>query len=146
MKLIQDREGSVLMIALITVVVVAGMGAAYLTISASESASVTRSADHIRTLYIAESGIAAALVEIRGDQGYYGPDPGNLTENFGNGFSYAVTVVQDTAEQMTITAIGQDPSNNRRSIEVVMKTAIVPLDSDPQAAVTSMAPVTSYKG
>lgn len=140
--IVRDEKGSALIVVLVAVMLIVGMASAFLLISASSSSEGTIAAEHIERLYIAEAGISAALTEIRASVDYDddGFVFGNTAGSFAGG-SYNTTAVL-VGDEYTIISTGTDHANNQRAIEVIAKSAIVPLNSDSVAAVTSMAPVT----
>lgn len=146
MRAMMDEKGSALIIVVVMTLIITGMAGAYLWTSAKDSDSVSASEGHIKRLYIAESGIAAGLSELRATQDYAGDGRGNVTEAFSDGTSYAVTAVQnqladDSIRQYTLTSVGEDNTGHDRAIEVIVQTATAPLDGQVRAAVTSLAPV-----
>ncbi len=67
-KILRDRSGSVLIVAVVVVMILVGLCTALLMVSGAQSKSTVISEENIRALYIAEAGINDALARISSKQ------------------------------------------------------------------------------
>lgn len=137
--MIRDQEGSILIIVVVTVMFVASMAFAFLSISTTGASETTRAVEYIERFYIAQAGVSAAMSEVGAAVDYDGDGLGNVTADFAGG-EYNVTAIRN-GNLWTLLSVGTDATDHERAIEVMAEYAVVPLSANTMAAVTSMAPV-----
>ena len=88
-RILRDRDGSVLIVAVVVVMILAGLCTALLMVSGSQSKATVISEDNLRALYVAEAGISDALAKITSGEPPYDDDFSILvtvpSEDFGVG-------------------------------------------------------------
>lgn len=111
-----------LLIAVIVVVIVAGLALTYLSSSFFRGKAAGRSVELEHALQIAEAGLGMAIQEINAQKDYDGNGIGNAQGAFGGG-TYSVTATKDpTADRYTLRATGTFGAGKaRRGIEAVIE-------------------------
>ncbi len=121
-EILKRRDGSVLIIAVIVIMILAGLSAALLTVSTAQSRAVSITEDSFKAFYIAEAGISAGISEITsGTDSDKDGEIGSVASVFASG-NFAVTAVQSPAigaDHWTISSVG-DFSDRQRGVEAVI--------------------------
>lgn len=101
----KKQEGSTIIIALIAIIVLSGVSAAFLSISVYRNREAVSAFNAVRAFYTAEAGVGASIAEITADTDYDSDGMGNVSGSFDSG-SYSVTAVDDGNDIWTVTSTG----------------------------------------
>ncbi len=118
-KFRQGEKGSVLLVSLIAVMVLASASAAFLSITLHRNREATASHEKLLALYIAETGLSASVAEMKAKHDYDNDGLGVASGSFAGG-SYSVTVVDSGSDVWVLTSTGTYKSETR-NIEIVIK-------------------------
>jgi hypothetical protein len=130
----QGEKGSVLVVALLIVVLLGGMTAAFLAVSTSQSRAVTAQDTSVQALYITKAGIGLAMNELNTGVDTGGDGLGFVHGTFAGGTFTVSAIASGTS--FIITANGT-LGNDKRAIETV----IAPVPSVPLPTINSEASV-----
>jgi hypothetical protein len=108
---IESQRGTVLMVAMILVLLLSGLAVAYVAITGSQAVSTNISYKSDRALYLAEAGLADAMVSIQNG------GSGDITQAVGGG-AYAVDTHPEGSLNLVLTSTGTF-GNTQRTAEIV---------------------------
>lgn len=135
------RRGVVLVVAVIAILVLTAMSAAYLMHATAQAGRSQATEGAVELLNIAEAGVAAALADLKAG------NAGNVTGNFGGG-NYLVTTTDEgndyylVRSEATLGDMGS-PEGVRRVVEVEVLQATSSGTANARAAVEAAGPVTT---
>lgn len=119
--ILRRKDGAVLLIAVIVLVVLAGLAVALLAISNAQSRETSISEDNFKAFYIAEAGISVSISEITSGTDPDGDGMGNAASSFAGG-NFAVAAVSSPLigdNHWTVSSVGTYDDLNR-GIEVII--------------------------
>lgn len=101
-----SQEGSVTLVALVVLVLLAGACISLLSISTARSRETRAACEHLKAFYVAEAGLGAAMAEITAGCDYDGDGLGTVSGTLGGGaFSVTATDTGRGAWRLTCTGI-----------------------------------------
>lgn len=119
-RYLKGQEGSAAILAILAMLILAVLGAAYVVLGMTETSTAANFRDGIAAQYLAEAGAKRALIELYNNSAW-DPGAGGLTEEQGNGSFTVIVSPGETSGQKKVVSTGQV---NRARRQVVLDVSL----------------------